>query len=489
VFAFVAAVDLALRARVVTAARAAAGMIARFEGRIVKTTRSFCTRVAALAPLAAGIACVPQPPRPETAAVIGRATDLPDAIAWHADAEPLDADDWSDELTSTAAARLALRHDASLQAALTRVRIAAADAEQVRLWPNPVLSLAVRPLAGGGAARIEASLSADLLAILQRPRRAGAADARLRAASADALTAALDALAAARVAHADAAALDEAASVLRERQALVERLLGLARARVEAGESSRLDVLTLDGERLSLAVQVAENDADRRVARLLLARLIGRPSDEAAWRLVPDATDPTLIDANAAVLAALEHRPEILSGRWQLAALGEDRALSGWNVFDGLTVGVDSERDEAWSVGPSLNTPLPIFDTGRVRQKRASLAVIEARHTLRQTQRQVVQEVRQSLESLRRLEAVLGTAVNELVPLQQERIEQADAAYRNGLADATALLIAQQESQAARQKVIELQQRVAIARARFDRAVGGAGVSRAATRPAEEKPL
>ena len=89
----------------------------------------------------------------------------------------------------------AMRHDPGLQAALARVRAALAEADQARLLPNPVLSVALRfPEAGAGKPVIEAGLAADLLSVLQQPGRIKAADHRLRAASAEALTTALDLL-------------------------------------------------------------------------------------------------------------------------------------------------------------------------------------------------------------------------------------------------------------------------------------------------------
>ena len=54
---------------------------------------------------------------------------------------------------------------------------------------------------------------------------------------------------------------------------------------MEAGESGRLDVLTLDAQRLELETEAIQRRADARDKRLILARLLGRPSKETDWKL------------------------------------------------------------------------------------------------------------------------------------------------------------------------------------------------------------
>jgi outer membrane protein TolC len=157
-------------------------------------------------------------------------------------------------LTHDDAVRRTLRNDPAVQAALARSRAALAEAQQARLLPNPVLSVAFRFPEGGGNTVVEAGLAADLLSLLNKPRQVSAADLRLRAASSEALTTVLDTLADVQERYATVQSLDAQVVTLRERQRLIQKLLELARARVQVGESGRLDVITLDTERASLNV-------------------------------------------------------------------------------------------------------------------------------------------------------------------------------------------------------------------------------------------
>jgi outer membrane protein TolC len=175
--------------------------------------------------------------------------------------------------------------------------------------------------------------------------------------------------------------------------------------------------------------------------------------------------------------AALEHRPEIQAQKWELAALGDEAALARLAILDSASVGVFAEREAKWSVGPSISTPLPLLDWGQQRRAKAEAQRVEARHRLTQSRRKVVEEVRRALESLAGSHAALRQVQSQLIPLADRRVEQAEAAYKNGFADVTAVLLAEQESEAARSKLIDVQQKVSSSLYRLHRAVGGPGIT------------
>ncbi|HUS61873.1 MAG TPA: TolC family protein, partial [Acidimicrobiales bacterium] len=178
------------------------------------------------------------------------------------------------------------------------------------------------------------------------------------------------------------------------------------------------------------------------------------------------------------VQAALERRPELQARQWELAALGDEVALARLAIFDGTEVGMDAERDEGkWSVGPAVSTPITIFDWGQARRAKAEALRIEARHHATETRRQVVEDVRRAVARLTAAQVALNKVESELLPVQQRRHEQAEEAYRGGLADSTALLVAEQDLQASRAKLVEVQKDAGLALIRLHRAVGGSGVA------------
>jgi outer membrane protein TolC len=437
----------------------------------------FCSTLAILA-----CGCQVAPPRLDAPHDIALATGTSDSIRFEVTGGLTDVEGppQPDSLSLAEAVRTSLSREPRVQAALSRVRVALAESKQTRLLPNPVLNVALRFPEGGGSVLIDAGLSADLISLLRRPAQTRAADNRLRAAAAESVVVALDAVAEVQEAYAEAQALDAQLVVLDGQLKLNDRLLQLARSRLEAGESGRLDVLTLDAQRLELETEEIQRRADARDKRLILARLLGRPSKETDWKL--DTFEPPVAwtgdeDEQIWTSVALMHRPEIQARQWELAALGDDAALARLALLDGTEVGVEAERDDGWSVGPAVSTPIPIFDWGQARKAKADAQRIEAHHRATETRRQVIEDVRRAMVRLVAARAALDKVRSQLLPVQQRRHEQAEEAYKAGLADITALLVAEQELQASRAKLVEVQKDAAVALVRLHRAVGGSGVA------------
>ena len=193
-----------------------------------------------------------------------------------------------------------------------------------------------------------------------------------------------------------------------------------------------------------MEAEQADRDAERTQQRLTLARLIGRPRRTFDWKLDRvDSTAGAIGSESQWIAASLVNRPELESRRWELAALGEEEALSRWSVFEGSDVGVMSQRDPDWQVGPSVTLPLPIFDDGHARHGKAQAARMQAIHELVSTQRQVIEEVRKAYAARAAARAAVVKIGDELLPLLEKRREQAESAYRLGESDLTTLLLAQ----------------------------------------------
>jgi cobalt-zinc-cadmium efflux system outer membrane protein len=435
-----------------------------------------CAAILALIQLAG---CAATRPDPGAEAATSAAIGLGQAIEFRSDGGPLDeAPEGGDVLTLGDAVRRAATTDPGLQAALARVRIAMADADQARLLPNPVLNFVLRW--GPGKPQIEVSLAQDLIQALKIPRQASAADNRLRQAAVDAVTVALDTVAEVQERYVAVQTLESLVPVFVERRELLDKLVATARARLEAQEGTRSDLTTLEAQRVELDVDTAEARRQLQEERLRLTRLIGEPSGSASWRVDP-WTAPALASSLEArwVDAALQSRPEVQSVAWTLAALGDESALVSLLPWEGAGVGIEAQRDDDWFVGPSVSTPVPIFDTGQARRARVTAEQIEARHNLTLAKRKVVEEVRVAFRSLDASAANLKRIQSELIPLQQQRRQQAEDAYRAGQTDVTALFLAEQDLRAARAKAIEVEQQMSIALVRLQRAVGGPGVAAA----------
>lgn len=378
-------------------------------------------------------------------------------------------------LTLADAVRRAVTTDPGLQASLARVRIAMADADQARLLPNPVLNVVLRW--GSGKPQIEASLAQDFVQALQIPRRSSAADNRLRQAAADAVTTAIDLASETQERYAAAQASASLVPLLRERLGLLDRLAGVAKAKLDAGEGTLSDLTVLQAQRVELQVEIDQAVLIEREERLRLARLVGEPYSTALWSL--DRWAAPTIDLQSEsrwIDAALLQRPEVLAIAWRLRALGDDEALVRLLPWEGAGAGIDAQRDDKWFAGPSVSTPIPIFDMGQARRDRVTAEQIEARHELTLAKRKIVEEVRVAYSALTASVANLARIRDDLIPLQEQRRTLAENAYRAGQADVTALFLAEQDLRVAQSRAIEVERQAATALIRLERAVGGPGV-------------
>jgi outer membrane protein TolC len=424
-----------------------------------------------------GCSAVPVIDSSEEAAAI---TGVGDPFVFMVNGESLDAEPVPDGvLTVSEAVKRCLAHSPRIQQALARVRISQAEAGQTRLLPNPVLSLSLR-FPESGQTIIDAGLTAELLSLFQRPGRIDAADNRLRAAAAELLVVVLDELAAIEEQYATVQSLDAEQVVLNTRRALVEQLAELTRSRLRAGEGSQLDVLTAESELASLDADLAEKSAASRIARIGLARLIGTPSSHSTWVLSPWESAVVASGTESQwVSAALQRRPEIQAVTWELSALGDEVRLAKLSPLDGSDIGVAAERDGDWSVGPAINIGIPVFDFGQAKREIADGRRVEMRHKLTEVRRLVVEQTRTAIEQLRSTQDTLALVRQSLLPVQEKRLSQAQATFRAGLVDITAVRLAEQDLQGTRAKLIELELRVSLARIKLERAVGGPGVAAA----------
>lgn len=436
-----------------------------------------CTMLAAT-----GCAMQAQWPEPERQAQL--ATNLQNAIELRIAPGPTHITESiaDNHLTLTQAVNEAMHNSPSIQMALWRVRAAQAQTHQARLLPNPVLSVMVRWTEGMGTPMVEAGLAADLLSLINKPGEIDFADNQLRAVSAQSVTVTLDVLLELQTVYAEVQAQDSLLSVLYEQLRLVKQMGDLSQSRLEAGEGTRVDVTTLDSQRVELAVQIAQQKVLLRQNRYRLARLIGRPQSDATWTL--DPWTPTTVqpkgmatDEPLWLQTAMAHRPEIQAITSQLAALGAQVKLTDLLWIGGGDQGVSAERDTGrdWSIGPAIAVPLPLFDWGQAKRKQAKAMRIEAFYELQSTTRQIIQEVRiahiEWTESL----LMLAQVRDELVPLLQRREEETAAAYRAGQIDVLAVILAEKDLQAAQATLIDLKRQAAFALIQLQRAAGGPG--------------
>ncbi len=440
-------------------------------------TRLLVLVVAAALP-AAGCRGVPDRvdgPAPEL--VAAGIAGIPGEIEFHAEGSPDDAPGADPAtLTLAAAVEAAIRNDPRLQQALARWRVARAGSDEARLLPNPLLSVGVMFGRAISDATVTAGITQEFAAYFQRPHKAGAADARLRAAAEECLVVALDVLAETRAAYLAAQDADARRPSIEQRRELLTRLRDIHRESLREKEGLPSDVTALDAELASIDLDLADLDAERTRARIDLAHLIGRPSDAGSWTLAPWPSLPAPPgDARPWIDGALARRAEVRAIGWELAALGEDRALISTWPWEGASGGAEIEYDEGVAFGPNIAIPLRLFDPTGPRTAAIAAAEAELRHRAVLVRREAIRDVRQALAEEAAARRALDLLERGLLPLLERRRAEIDAAKRAGEVEIIVLLLADRELQDTRARRVELEHRVLDARIRLERAAGGPG--------------
>jgi outer membrane protein TolC len=382
-------------------------------------------------------------------------------------------------LTRNCALAMTLQFDPRIQAAMAHVRAAEADAKQARLLPNPILNVDIRYPASGSTP-VELTLTDDLVAVLEQPREISAADNRLRGAAADAETTVLDSIAEVQTTYTQAQSIDAQLESISNQRGLLQKIRTVSADRVAAGEGMKLDVLTIDAQLAQLTVDSSDLQSQRIEQRMALARLVGEPRDAADWKLDPWQEPEDVRGGESAwVDAALLNRPEVHSKEWELASLKDEVDLTRFEPFQGDEVGAHGEHDPRWRVGPTITSPIPLFDMGQEAKAKAQAEAAAAIQELAQQRLEVIEDVRRDYQSYKVARATLNAAQIQLLPLVQEERRQADLAYQSGDADFTTLLVSETSLDQTMESIVELQEKVTLALIRLERSAGGAGVAAA----------
>ena len=244
--------------------------------------------------------------------------------------------------------------------------------------------------------------------------------------------------------------------------------------RLAAGEGTQLDVVTLKAEVATANLDLRE--ARRRInrAHFALAHRLGQPAGRFDWELAtPLYTQIALRGERDAIAHGLRVRPEMQANRWQLAALRDDKALAKLSWMEGAAAGLRTERDGDWSIGPTAQVPLPLFDSGEARRAKARAQAIAARQRVAQTARKITAEIREAHDAVAELMTTARQAQTQLLPLHEQRVDLERKVFEAGQEDVTRLRLAELDHLEAQLKHIRLQHQTALAILRLDRAVGG----------------
>ncbi|MBO6727619.1 MAG: TolC family protein [Rhizobiaceae bacterium] len=359
-------------------------------------------------------------------------------------------------VSADAAVQVALLNNKGLQAAYAEIGIAAADVWQEMLLPNPVVSIGVLGIAHpelGAFRAIEGMVANNILALATRRRRVEIADVKFQSAQ---LAAALETLrlaAETRRAWVTAVAAFETAAYLNQAQVAADAASELAQRLGETGALPKRGQAREHAFFAELTGQRAQARLAAQLAKEELTRLMGLWGADVDY-FIPDylprlpKRPATGVDVER---EALVRRVDLQIAKLALDAEAKDYGLTEATrlVSDlELIAGFEAERElEAGDI-KTIVTPqleiefvIPIFDSGKARQRKAELAYMRAASRLAEKAVNVRSEARAAYNDLLGRYDIARHYQNSVLPLRVTIEEESLLTY-NGMITNTFELLA-----------------------------------------------
>ena len=380
--------------------------------------------------------------------------------------------DPQDELTADAAVGLAMTNNPRLQVTLAEVGIARAELIEASTIANPLFEFEIR-FPGEPYRPYELRLAQSLIELIQLPRRRALGRAAFDAAQMRVSSEVLRFAADVRSRYYDALAAKQHVALSRTSFDAAQAAVEVAIKQHAAENITDLDLENEQALYEQAKLDLARAERQQVVASEALSRAIGIRE----WRL-PDAfpelppgeSDQQQLEQIAAAqrldLAIARREVEIAGRRVplsRLAALGEAE----------LDVHYEREPDGEHTVGPGIELPIPIFNTGRAARTRAEAELLRARHTLDALNAEASSQLRAAGAVLAEARARVEYYRDVVLPRRRRIVELTKLEHNAMLVGVFQLLQARQNEARAQREAIDAQREYWSARTDLDRALQG----------------
>jgi outer membrane protein, heavy metal efflux system len=383
-----------------------------------------------------------------------------------------------EDLTPTTAVQIALLRNRGLQAALARIGIARAELVQAGLLQNPVLSAGVRFAVGAAGTGADLAIVQEFLSVLQIPLRKRVAKAELEATKLAVAAEVFELSASVREAFYDAQAARQLLKLRGTARDATSASADLARRQHEAGNITDLDHANEQALYAETKLHLAEAEVDAIEKREHLTALLGLWGPDTLWSMsdrLPSLPSSEREGAGLETLAVAK-RLDLAEARHRIGASAQSVALIRfYGLMPEASLGVDAEREVEggiWSVGPSIELPIPLFD-----QRQARIAAAKA--TQRQGEESFAALAVEIRSEVRRAYARLGGARSRaayyeqvVLPLRRKILDETQREYNAMQVGPYQLLQAKRDEIETGRAYIETLRDYWLSRVALDRAVG-----------------
>ena len=398
-----------------------------------------------------------------------------------------DASVWDKQspLAADQAITLALQSNPQVRADVEAIRSLSADLVQAGLLPNPILSLAFQfPEGGLGSPLFTFGFVQQIAPLWLMPSRKEAAHAALQTQILQTSANALELTAKVQKSHARMVHSQQSLKLIDQNAEVLKQAMELAQSKIDVGTATQLDINRVQADLYHNQAQLESMQSKLDHEKRDMLELVGLAHVFADWV----AQEPTevmqlSVDEQQLVELAQTHRLDVLAVEWSIKSKTQHLRQEQLKTFPSMKLGIDAERDAvsqgspsseaAYATGPSISLDVPIFDQNQaqIAKAQAELAIEVVR--LQAKQQQAIREVRQAYVSYQEATRLVTFFESQIVPLQEENLQLAEAAFKSGEGDMVSLINAQRELIASKLSLVGHKRDVMIAFADLQRTVGG----------------
>lgn len=402
------------------------------------------------------------------------------AIEWNAQPSTTDHDRVAamlqNELTADEAVAIATTNNPRLQATLAQLGIARADLIEASTIANPVFEAEIRYPAEPYRP-FELRVAQTLIDLIQLPRRRAVGRAAFDAAqlrvSAEVLRFAADV----RVNYYDLLAATQLVAISRTNMDAAQAAAEVAMKQHAAGNITDLDLENEQALYEQAKLDLARAEQRVVLTREALLRGMGLRNVSTEWQLpaaFPELPANEMEQPQLEQLAA-QQRLDIAIARRELDIAQRRVPIARLAMLEDTIADFHYEREPSGehTVGPGIEIPIPIFNTGRAARTRAEAEFLRARHLLNALETESASQLRAARSTVAEARARALYFRDVIVPRRERIVELTKLEHNAMLVGVFQLLQAKQNEMQARRDFIEAQREYWSARTNLDRALQG----------------
>lgn len=382
----------------------------------------------------------------------------------------------ADELTADRAVAVAMANSPRLQATLAELGVARADLLQASLVRNPLFEAEIR-FPRDPFRPFELRLAQTLVDLIQLPRRRALGRSAFESAKLRVTSEVLRFAAEVRGEHAELLAASQRVALSRLNFEAAKASAEVAQRQHDAQNITDLQLENEQAQYEQAKLELAREEQRLVVAREMLLRAMGIRDASIEWRLPAafPALPPAEDDQQQLEQLAAARRLDIELARREVEMARARVPLARLAVLGDITVDGHYQRDAngAKTVGPGIEIPIPIFNSGAAARSRAEAEYLRATHTLNALLGESSSQLRVARATVAEARARVEYYRDVIVP-RRERIVALTLLEHNAmLAGVFQLLQAKQSEAQARRDFIDAQRDYWSARNDLDRVVNG----------------